>query len=164
MSEVIIIEKNGRRRSAKLKLTGKETVEELLLLLGLPNDYLVEANGSILSPTQNVPAQGSIIIRPAGEQLRQQDVREDTITLTIKLHNRTGVTAISHTFPSTATPFDIAETLVRSVGGTNPEDIHIISDGTRNLMESQYRYRSLADLGLRSGQILTVHGDIIQGE
>ncbi|MEM2738953.1 MAG: hypothetical protein QXK93_08220, partial [Candidatus Bathyarchaeia archaeon] len=100
-----------------------------------------------------------------GEQLRQQDVREDTITLTIKLHDaRTGLTAISQTFPSTATPFDIAETLVRSVGGTNPEDIHIISDGTRNLMESQYRYRSLADLGLRSGQILTVHGDIIQGE
>ncbi|MEM2741982.1 MAG: hypothetical protein QXD95_07535 [Nitrososphaeria archaeon] len=163
MSDIIIIEKNGERKSAKIKLTGKETAEELLQLLGLPSDYLVEANGSILSPTQNVPDHGSIIIRPAGEQLRQQDVR-DTITLTLKLHNaRTGVNAISHTFPSTATPFDIAETLVRSVGGANPEDITIISDGTRNLMESQYRYKSLADLGLRSGQVLTVHGDIIQG-
>jgi|YelNatPaOPRAMG01_1025707.scaffolds.fasta_scaffold07961_6 hypothetical protein len=165
MNEIIIIDKDRKRKSAKINLTGQETAGDLLILLGLPHDdYLVEANNVILRTDEKVPTQGPIIIKPAQGQTERPQTREETITLTIKLHNaRTGVNAITHTFPSSATPYDIAESLVRSVGGANPDDITIISDGSRNLLDDQFRYKTLADLGLRSGQVLTVHGDIIQG-
>lgn len=164
MSEIVIIDENGKRKSVKVKLTGQEKADDLLLLLGLPpDDYFVEANNGILRPDEKVPTEGPIIIKPTRGQTEQLHTREETITLTIKLHDaRTGVNAITHTFSSSATPYDIAECLARSVGG-NPDDIKIISDGSRNLLDDQYRYKTLADLGLKSGQVLTVHGDIIQG-
>jgi len=166
MSEITILDKNGSMKSAKIALTGKETAGDLLSILGLqPQEYVVQAGNSVLDMADVISLQGPVTIKPISLQPQFSTLQEpNNITVTLKLHDaRTGVRAISHTFPATATPYDVAESLVTSVGGTNPDDIKIVSDGARNLMESQYRYKSLASLGVRNGQVLSIQGDIIQG-
>ena len=171
MGEIVVINKNGSVRSVNVSLTGKETAEDLLFMLGLkPEEYVVQAGNSVIDCRDAVPfGQGPVIVVPNNQQSLpiQNGLEGDfdgNITVTLKIHTRgTGASAITQTFPASATPYDIAESLVRSVGGSNPEDIKVISHNGKNLMEPGYRYKSLASLGVRNGDVLSIHGDIIQG-
>jgi len=86
------------------------------------------------------------------------------LALNLILHSRRGSQPIGMEVPASTTPQKLAETVVDAQGGTNPLDIKTMTDSRgRNLLESQFRNRSLDELGIQDGEMLDLSGDIVQG-
>jgi len=87
------------------------------------------------------------------------------IALTIATHfAREPSKVIAVEVPATATPHELADTVVKSVGGVYGDSItEMVDKRGRNLMEQQYRDNPFKELGIGSSETLEIQGDITQG-
>ena len=173
MQKVLVREKNGKARSVDVSLTGHENAGDLLRIVGLdPRRHSVKAGRRTLEEDEIVPPHeritvedNSFIEEPEITWNESSAQSQDKIALTLSTHfGRSPSRVISMEVQPSATPYQLADTLVKRVNGVDPNDLtEMVDERGRNLMEPQYHNQSFGDLGVRSGETLDIQGDITQG-